>query len=505
MKLFPKLTLAFALISLGYLISLGISFHGFNTLNAALQKGALEQKLLLQMVDNSKNLIATLGVLGSVLILLFGFHITRTIVTPLHKTIKILENISHGDTGDILPMGKPVNCSEKKNCGQENCPSFGKVDHCWVTSGSFAALKKCPRALKGQDCRTCKLYGARDEIEEMGSIIRALANIIRERERVAEAVSAGNLIKEVEVATEKDSLGISLRTMQMSLSKIISGIQKSSEEVSIGAIQVAESSQSLSQNATEQAASLEQIGSSINEISSQVKLNAEKANESIEFTSKVNKATKTGHQQMEKMLGSITEIHEVVKEVSKINKVIDEIAFQTNLLALNAAVEAARAGSKGKGFAVVADEVRALAMRSANAAKGTESLIEKVVSKTEEGTLVANNTLLAFEEVKKHTHEQSKIVSSIGSAYIKQEENIEYIKKGIDQLDSLTQTYAANAEEGAAASEELSQQANMLQEMLKHFKLRGVHDSNFINMDYFPIDNKPATERVNRPQPLFIS
>jgi methyl-accepting chemotaxis protein len=234
--------------------------------------------------------------------LIFGIYIARSISQPLKKVIEVISSISKGDTSATLPVGKTVNCSTKKNCGEKDCPSYGKKDACWINSGSFAAIKHCPSAKRGEDCRACKLYGSRTELEELGSMVMALSNIIKEREQLALAISEGDLIKKVQVASERDTLGNSLKVMQKSLSDIIGKVQTFGESIASESVMVSNSSQSLSQSATEQAASLEEISSSMNELGSQTKNNATNASQANELTEKVKKSADKGNQHMHTMM-----------------------------------------------------------------------------------------------------------------------------------------------------------------------------------------------------------
>lgn len=282
-------------------------------------------------------------------------------------------------------------------------------------------------------------------------------------------------------------MGDSLEYLITALNGFVAEINSAADSVAAGSKQVSISSQELSQGSTEQASSVEEITAAMTQIAAQTKQNAINANEANDVSNKVREEAERGNRQMNEMLQAMDEINESSANISKIIKVIDEIAFQTNILALNAAVEAARAGQHGKGFAVVAEEVRNLAARSANAAKETTDLIEGSIEKVEAGTKIANETAKALGQIVEGVSKTYALVADIASASNEQATGITQINTGITQVSNVTQSNTATAQESAAASEELSGQAQILKDTVSKFKLKGSGPSNLRKInDYNP-------------------
>jgi methyl-accepting chemotaxis protein len=313
-----------------------------------------------------------------------------------------------------------------------------------------------------------------DELGETGRTLDTLADSLQQEVVTPlQQLAKGDLTFEVTPHDHRDSLRNALKTLGEDLNQIIAEIQAAGEEIDSGSAQLSESAQHLSDGASTSAASVEEISSSMNQIGSQTTTSAENARQASDLASSARAAANVGSERMKEMISAMKDISDASHSISKIIKVIDEIAFQTNLLALNAAVEAARAGQHGKGFAVVAEEVRNLAARSAKAAAETAELIEGSVAKTANGSQIAEKTAEALNEIVKSIGKTSDLIAEISVASQEQAQGVGQINTGLQQIDQVIQRNTATAEESAATSEELAGQAAQLKHQLSRFVLKG--------------------------------
>lgn len=320
-------------------------------------------------------------------------------------------------------------------------------------------------------------YHSDDEIgklaHSMRKSIRILGTYVDDIDRSMKLFSEGNFDVHPEVEWRGDFVGIlnSFMAFQASMAGTIRGIQNVSNEVSGAAEQVASSSNDLADGATNQAAVVEELTATVTGVSEQVEKNSQSAKEISVKVDELGNAISESNGKMHEMVDSMHEISEASKEIDKIITTINEIASQTNLLALNASIEAARAGEAGKGFAVVANQVNVLADQSAQAAKESATLIETSVKAVEKGMVIAGQTAAQLEEVAENSKVITTEVTNIAETLETQTTEIKQINEGIEQINDVVQTNSATSEECAAASQEMSSEAESLREMIRKFKV----------------------------------
>jgi methyl-accepting chemotaxis protein len=312
----------------------------------------------------------------------------------------------------------------------------------------------------------------KDEVGDIANGVKAIQEHFREVESLAESLANYDYSVDIRVCSEKDTMGINLNHMIHEISDAVHEINESATQVATGSNEVSSAAQSLSSGSQEMAASLEEITASMQEISSQTKANAENASQARDLAQASSKIAVEGQTVMHELIGAMERITENSNEIQRVIKVVGDIAFQTNLLALNAAVEAARAGQHGKGFAVVAEEVRNLASRSARAARETAELIAKSSQEIQRGDGIAAHTAGVFDTIVEQIRQTTDLVGGIAVASNEQAQGVGQVSIGLHQIDGVTQTNTASAEESASAANEMSSMAKNLQALVRKFKLR---------------------------------
>ena len=373
--------------------------------------------------------LSSVGTMGTVsaaiafLVALFVFLLITLILKPIRAITEASKTISGGNFNFTLP----------KRTG----------DEIGVLGGNFEKMSD-----------TFKSY-----VDEINFVLNCLVK--------------GDLQQKIEreYAGQFASIKDSINAIGRMLGGTILEISCASDMVSSGAKQIADGSQTLAQASAEQAASVESLSSSIADIAKKTKANADMADNAAILADTIRSNAEEGSRQMDEMIGAVREINEASQNIGRVIKVIDDIAYQTNILALNAAVEAARAGRHGKGFAVVADEVRNLASKSAEAARNTGEMIQDSMEKAELGARIAGETAVSLAGIVSRINESTLLISEIAKSSEEQTHGIATINSGIDQVVQVVQQNCATAEESAAASEEMSSQSRVLQELISRFRI----------------------------------
>ena len=393
-----------------------------------------------------------------------------SVIGPLNVAAEYVDRISKGD----IPPKITDKYNGDFNAIKNNLNQCVEAVNGLVTESSMLSKAAVEGRLQTRG-RADKFEGGyRDIVQGVNDTLDAVLKPINEAAECLKEMSNGNLNVQMagsyqgDHAIIKDALNGTIEAMN----EILGQVSVAVEQVSAGSREIATSSQALSQGATESASAVEEISASMQEMGSQTNQNAENATQANQLAVLARDKAERGNQQMANMVKAMGDINQSANNISKIIKVIDEIAFQTNLLALNAAVEAARAGKHGKGFTVVAEEVRNLAQRSAKAAKETTEMIEDSIKRTDAGTSIAENTSKALGEIQDGATKVADLISEIAAASKEQAQGIGQINNGLGQVDQVTQQNTASAEEMASAGEELSSQSLQLKQMLAKFQLR---------------------------------
>ncbi|MEY2794718.1 MAG: hypothetical protein RIR10_434 [Planctomycetota bacterium] len=305
------------------------------------------------------------------------------------------------------------------------------------------------------------------------SIVRPVKTVVEGIRRVAD----GDLTSGEVAVRSHDEVAQMIRamnTMTHSLTGLVGEVQSGTAQIESGTGQISSASQSLAEGASRQAASIQQISASMEEMAAMTARNAESATQASGMSAHSKHAADKGQTEMREMARAMEEIKASSGEIAKIIKVIDEIAFQTNLLALNAAVEAARAGEAGKGFAVVAEEVRNLAGRSAQAARETASMIDQATARADRGADIAGRVSVSLDEIVTATAHVNEILAEIAAASQEQSKGIGQVNSGVAELDKVVQSTAGNSEELASGAEETASQVISLQQLVSRFRVKAL-------------------------------
>ncbi|TAE27490.1 MAG: methyl-accepting chemotaxis protein [Candidatus Kapaibacterium sp.] len=455
------------------------STKGINSILAVSEAvSAQTQTLAEEECIASRRMVVLMFVAFALLLVIavVAFLLASSIITRLQALERAAQNMA---SGDFRQMQLNNARDEIGSVGA----SFGKVLSIlqnFSTSQQEVLQNTLHGKMSSRADETRYEGGFRAMVRGTNELLNAVHRPIGEALLVLEHLANGDFTQSMKGAYEGDhaKLKMAINTTVDAINDALSGVLITAQQIFYGATQVASASQALSQGALEQAASLEEITSSLQMIAAQISHTAHEASAAAMVTDSSKNKAESGDGDMQRLMQAMQEINISSKNITGIIRVIDEIAFQTNLLSLNAAIEAARAGRYGKGFAVVAEEVRSLAGRSAKAAQQTAGMIEEAVQNAAIGTSSADDTAKSLREIVSASGKVAIVVGEIAHSAQAQAGGISEINTGLHQIDKVVQMTAANAEECAAAAHELEDQAKSLRLLLERFHLMNANAKN---------------------------
>lgn len=341
-------------------------------------------------------------------------------------------------------------------------------------------LIETANAVSRGDLSTYAQIESKEEFGTLGRAFDEMLNAFKKQAEVLEYIAQGDMTSQIELRSEDDAVNGAIQQILDKNNQAMLQIGKSAQEVAQGANQISAGAQSLASGSMEQAASVEELSATIENLLVKTAANASSAQEALDLTITTEDTMQKSMVSMEEMTRAMHDIDESSSNITKVIKVIDDIAFQTNILALNASVEAARAGQHGKGFAVVADEVRSLAAKSAEAAQETTALIEDSRSKVQDGNAIVDRTEKDIRIVSQLAEKNHILIESIATDAEEQAAAMAQLNAGVEQISEVTQANSANAEEAAATAQEMAAQADVLAGEISYFKLTQDDDNDIL-------------------------
>jgi len=420
-------------------------------------------------VTASMTVVTTVIVIGLILAVIFAVMITRMITKSVTTCVNVANSLAEGQTNVQINVDSRDETGVLSAAMQNMVKAIKMMydDAHYLAEESLAGKLKTRADIKRHKGDFAVI------IKGINNLLDAIVTPITEVMGVMGKMSNKDLTARVtgnyngDLDTFKEDINAAAKSLEESLIQVGMAV----EQISAASNQISSGSQVLAEATSEQASSLEEISASLEEINSLTSGNADNAKSGLKLADMAVQAVDEGNAAMEKMNKAMEAILKSSQETGKIIKTIDEIAFQTNLLALNAAVEAAHAGDAGKGFAVVAEEVKNLALRSAEAAKNTNALIDESAKNSEMGARIVEQVTKSFMEMKEQFNKVKSIVNEISASSDEQASGVNQISTGVNDMNRVTQQNAANAEESASAAEQLNSQAAELKGMVSQYRL----------------------------------